>query len=439
MIPSPLLPAARAAACASAHAVLLLALLPAAPAVRALELLPGFEATVFVPAPGATRHLAVGDGGWVFAALARPHDGRGLLAARDEDGDGVADDVRYFGPGLTGSGLALHDGRLYYGKDDEIVRFDLGPDGLPRGRPVSVVAGFPQQRSHAVKAITLDDQGHLYVNVGAPSNACQAQARTRGSPGLDPCPQLERHGAIWRFLADGTGQDQMEDGMRYSTGHRNAMAIDWHDGLGTLFLAQHGRDQLHTLFPELYTEAMSSELPAEEFHRVALGDDLGWPYSYYDPRKGTRVRMPEYGGGPDRAVEGKTPLLGFPGHWAPNDLILLDEDSAPGRGALIAFHGSWNRAEVQQGYRVVFVPLTTDGEVAGPWSTFADGFAGAGPVRTSGDAEHRPTGLAEGPDGAIYVSSAVHGGRIWRIVRTGADAPAPATAATTAPAAAAAP
>jgi mono/diheme cytochrome c family protein len=66
---------------------------------------------------------------------------------------------------------------------------------------------------------------------------------------------------------------------------------------------------------------------------------------------------------------------------------------------------------------------------------FADGFAGA--YKDPGRAAFRPTGLAEGPDGALYVSDDVHG-RIWRITYNGdgadkvAPAPAPAVA-TTAP------
>jgi len=44
-----------------------------------------------------------------------------------------------------------------------------------------------------------------------------------------------------------------------------------------------------------------------------------------------------------------------------------------------------------------------------------------GPDVASGDADHRPTGLAQGPDGSLYVTDDA-GGRIWKIVYTGGTA-----------------
>jgi mono/diheme cytochrome c family protein len=85
-------------------------------------------------------------------------------------------------------------------------------------------------------------------------------------------------------------------------------------------------------------------------------------------------------------------------------------------GAFIAFHGSWNHAPSPQGgYNVVFQRLV-GGKAAGPFVVFADGFAGA--VKEPGRAAHRPTGLAVGPDGALYIADDV-GGRIWRVTYTG--------------------
>ena len=139
------------------------------------------------------------------------------------------------------------------------------------------------------------------------------------------------------------------------------------------------------------------------------------------------------------ASQRQAPVAAFPGHSAPNDLAIYHGTQFPEGyrgGAFIAFHGPWNRTpDPQGGYNVVFQPLA-DGKASGPFVVFADGFAGA--YKDPGRAAFRPTGLAEAPDGALYVSDDVCG-RIWRITYNGdgsdkvAPAPAPAVA-TNAPA-----
>jgi DNA-binding beta-propeller fold protein YncE len=63
-------------------------------------------------------------------------------------------------------------------------------------------------------------------------------------------------------------------------------------------------------------------------------------------------------------------------------------------------------------------PLNGD-RTSGQCEIFADGFAGA--MGSPGQAEHRPSGLAVGPDGSLYVSDDIRG-RIYRIdYRGGAD------------------
>ena len=112
-----------------------------------------------------------------------------------------------------------------------------------------------------------------------------------------------------------------------------------------------------------------------------------------------------------------TPVMAFPGHWAPNAILFYTGNQFPAKyknGAFIAFHGSWNRAPLKQkGYNVVFVPFK-DGKVSGDYEVFAEGFKGAEELESPGDAVTRPCGLAQGADGSLYISDDVKG-TIWKI------------------------
>jgi glucose/arabinose dehydrogenase len=62
--------------------------------------------------------------------------------------------------------------------------------------------------------------------------------------------------------------------------------------------------------------------------------------------------------------------------------------------------------------------MNNEGLPAGDWEVFADGFKGDKPIMNTGDAEYRPCGLAEGPDGSLYVVDS-RKGRVWRIMYKG--------------------
>jgi len=391
-----------------------------------LTLADGFCATVVADDLGPTRHLAVAPNGDVYAALDKKTKGSGIVALRDTSGDYTADRVEYFST-APGSGLRLRNGYLYFGPHTAVWRYRRRSGELvPSGEKEVVVRGFADQPTHDAKSITFDGEGHLYVNVGAPSNACMEETRTKGSPGQDPCPQLKTRGGIWRFDADALGQIHPEDGIRYATGIRNVNALRWHDGVENLYAVQHGRDQLHSLFPDLYTQKESAQMPAEEVFKVDRGDNFGWPYCYYDWMQDEKVLMPEYGGDGQtvgRCDQFEDPIQAFPGHWAPNDLLFYTGNQFPEiyrGGTFIAWHGSWNRAPLpQQGYEVTYSPFE-GAQPAGEYEVFADGFAGADTLASAGAAEYRPTGLAVGPEGSLYVSDDAQG-RIWRITHGGTD------------------
>ena len=386
-----------------------------------LKLPPGFASQVFAKDLGRLRHIAIRSNGDVYANLREPKDGKGLVALRDVDRDGRADTVEYFSEHGGGTGVLVYEDDLYFTSQREVFRRRFLNGALvPGGEAETIVTELPQQDSHAAKSIAIDPEGRLYVNVGAPSNACQEKARAPGSLGLEPCPQLAEQGTIWRFSATKVGQTLANDGIRHATGLRNVVALAWDVDAGALYGVQHGRDQLAALFSSMYTPKESAELPAEEFFRLDAGFVGGWPYTYYDPFRNERMIAPEYGGdGKTPSPKGKypDPLHAFPAHYAPNGLLFYRGTQFPKPyrgGAFVAFRGSWNRGDFgQDGYRVDFLPMKAGRKTAPP-QVFADGFAGTKPLKTSRDARFRPMGLAEAPDGSLFISD-TEKGWIWRI------------------------
>lgn len=370
---------------------------------------------------GGGRHLAVNSNGDIYVKTRRLIDGKGIFLLRDTDNDGKANVVRGFGD-YSGTGIEIHTNYLYASSDSSVMRYKMVNNEVPEGaQPEVIVTGLLDNGVHAAKSLALDAKGYLYVNIGAPSNACQEEDRQPGVPGQDPCPWLENSGGIWRFNANKLGQT-FEDGYRYSTGIRNAVAIDWNTATNELYGLQHGRDQLSTMWPDFYDDEANAELPSEELIRITEGSDFGWPFCYFDHLQNKKVLGPEYGGDgkmQERCADKDQPMLAFPGHWAPNDILVYTGDMFPAKyknGAFIAFHGSWNRApRDQEGYFIVFVPFA-EGKPTGKYEVFADGFTGE--KKTPRGAAARPCGVAQGPDGSLYVSDSKEG-KVWRIMYYG--------------------
>jgi glucose/arabinose dehydrogenase/mono/diheme cytochrome c family protein len=406
---------------------------PSDPENGGIALPGGFEAVVVIDSIGPARHLAVNNNGDIYVKLRFSAKG-GNVALRDTDNDGKADIIQHFGSykdiGSLANGMRIHKGYLYYSSSLAIYRSKLTPGKLiPESEMETVLTDDHGHGAHwhITKPVSFDDKGFMYVPFGTPSNNCMDMANTPGGKpgqlGIMPCPELEQHAGIWRFDANKTGLTQ-KDGTLFATGLRSIVAMDWNKADKSLYVVQHGRDNLHRLFPELYTAWQSAVLPSEEFLKIKEGDDAGWPYYYYDQMQKKKLMTPEYGGDGKKEGKGKElaqPLIGFPGHWAPNDLYFYQGDQFPARyknGAFIAFHGSTNRAPYPQaGYFVAFVPFK-NGAPAGDWEVFADGFAGVDPIVNVKDAIFRPMGIAMGPDGSLYISE-TEKGKIWRVMYKG--------------------
>jgi glucose/arabinose dehydrogenase len=386
----------------------------------------GFCAFVAANDLGIARHMTAAPNGDLYVALmARGGPGSpgtgggGFVALRDADKNGRFE-VKEMVSGASTTGIALHNGYLYLAHPTTIERIKMTAGQLkPTGMPEVIVIGLPSDRQHEDKGIAFDGRGSLYINIGAPSNACQNPDRRPGVKGQDPCPLLEKHAGIWKFDENKLGQTA-DSGTRFATGLRQMPAITWHDN--ALYIAMHNRDQLDTFWPNAFTAKDNAERPAEALFRASKGgENFGWPYCFYDYTMKSFVLNPEYGGDGKqvgRCKEFTNPVAAYPAHWAPVDIMFYTGTQFPAKyrgGAFIAFHGSWNRSPMPQaGYNVTFQPFGK-GQASGMFEVFAQNFAGKEPLMQPNDAVARPDGVEQAPDGSLYISDSQKG-TIWRVM-----------------------
>ena len=329
-----------------------------------------------LPRVRALRPTPAGD---LLASV--PREGKVVLLERDGDGDGRSDGARTLLEGLNRPhGMDLHDGWLYVAETDAVgrVRFD------PAARRASgaferVVTGLPSGGNHWTRTIRFGSDGWLYVSVGSSCNVCVEDD--------------QRRAALLRFRPDGSG------GETYATGLRNAVGFDWRPDTGELYATDNGRDLL------------GDDYPPCELNRVVKGGFYGWPFA-----NGARDPDPDLGEGHEAEIATSIPPAhAFRAHNAPLGIVFLQRDLAPGlaRGtALVALHGSWNRTR-KDGYEVVSLHFGPDGGIEE--RDFVSGFL------LEDEVVGRPVDVAEGADGAVYVSDD-YAGAVYRIAAAGAAA-----------------
>ncbi len=338
------------------------------PGVASLHLPPGFQASVFFSGLKSPRFISFGPRGELF--VAERGSGR-IVALSDPGGKGRAVSERIVISGLNDpTSLTFYQGVLYVDEQTQISRFMLGADGQVTGRRV-IVPNLPAAGQHVTRTALIGPDGTLYVSIGSTCNVCVE---------TDP-----HRAAVWVYNLDGSG------GHLYARGLRNAVGLAVNPWNQQLWVTNNGRDYL------------GDNLPPETVYALQAGGNYGWPYCH-----AATIIDPDLGHAGDcRGVV--RPLIDLQAHSAPLGLAFYKANQFPPQyhGLFIAFHGSWNRS-VPTGYKVVFVPLNSHGQVRGSAQDFATGWL----LKTTSTG--RPVGLAVGPDGSLYVSDD-EGGFIYRI------------------------
>lgn len=376
----------------------------------------GFAATIVADSLGAIRHLAVNKNGNIYVKLGALKDGKGIYYLTDTDRNGTLDKRTGFG-NYPGTGIRIKGNALYASSNSGVYKYQLNEAGeiTDTARVEIIVQGLVDRGRDNAKALALDENDNLYVAVGSYDETCLDAA----GHGIVNCPLLDSVGGIWQFRTNKQNQ-RYADAVHYARGLKNVVGLDWNEATNSLFATQHGRGGLNAKFPKLFTAEQDKALPAETMYELHKGDDAGWPYVYYDPFQHKKIVAPEYGGDGKRSVEGKyiDPVAAFPAHLAPNDLLFYEGTMFQAKyrnGAFIVFHGQ--SQSMKKGYLVAFVPFK-DGKPTGEWEVFADNFTGVDLSKPKSAFQHRPMGIAQGPDGALYVADDLKG-TIFKITYQG--------------------
>nr|BBH89462.1 L-sorbosone dehydrogenase [Thermosporothrix sp. COM3] len=341
------------------------------PGATTLTLPPGFQASIFADGLSAPRFLAFGPDGTLFVAESGADQ---VTALPDPHHTGKATRHVVVASGLDSpTSLAFHQNELYIGETSKITRLLLG-SGYRGIQQRVIIPDLPATGNHTTRTVLIGPDNALYVSIGSSCNNCVEQDKRRAS--------------VWRYALDGS------QGRLYADGLRNAVGMAINPWNQQIWVTNNGRDLL------------GDDTPPETVYALQDGGHYGWPYCHAGD-----IPDPELGK-PDSCHGIIKPLLKMQAHSAPLGLAFYRQQAFPEHyhGLYIAFHGSWNRS-VPTGYKVVFVPLNAQGNVAGPAQDFATGWL------QQNAATGRPVGLAVGPDGALYVSDD-KAGLIYRIVAT---------------------
>ena len=331
----------------------------------------GFSLTLYtgdVPRARLLRFSPAGD-----LLVSRPHAGDIVLLRRDADGDGHPDGMETVIADLQRPhGMDFAGDWLYIAESNRIgrIRFDSAA-GSASGPYEPVVEGLTSNGNHWSKTLRIGPDGQLWLSQGSTCNVCVEEDSRRAT--------------LMRFRPDGSEPEII------ATGLRNSVGFDWAPWSGELYATDNGRDLLGDDFPPC------------ELNRIERGGFYGWPWY-----NGDNVPDPDMGPDPQRdAREPIPPVHDFRPHNAPLGIAFVDTAGWPdryGRTALVALHGSWNRSS-PDGYKVVSLHWTADGIEE---RDFLTGF------NRGGEILGRPVDIAQGPDGAIYISDD-YAGAIYRV------------------------
>jgi len=345
----------------------------------------GFTIAVIATVPSA-RELSVAPNGDLFVGTSK-NSVYVVPSADETPGEAKAFVTIDDSPA---AGVLVHGDWLYVGGQFGVYRlpYKVG-DHTPRGAALKIASVRTNGVSsdHVTTTLAFTD-GNLFASVGSSCDACD--------------PELDATRAtIQEMKPDGSGIHPRAEHIR------NAIALAVNPDSGTLWAGVAGQDEIQPHgHPYEIVDAVTSH---------AGTPDYGWPYCYED-----RKRVP---GAKRSCADVVVPRVVLPAYETPIGATFyptkMDGPHAFPKayrgGLFVALHGSWHKPPVPP--RVAFIPMHGDEPTkAVDWSNpdtqWTEFFGGL--QMSDGSRATRPTGVAVGPKGDLFVSDD-KGGKIYRI------------------------
>jgi glucose/arabinose dehydrogenase len=365
----------------------------------ALKLPEGFKAQVFakVSAAGSDyfrgpRFMAFDPAGNLYLSLGTDNK---VVMLPDHNKDGVADEVVTVADNLNApQGLVFVGGKLLVANQDGIVRLEQNNGRWPATAVTPLIKGLATG-GHTLKTIKLGPDGYLYINVGSSCNVCNEVDPTRAT--------------ILRYTTDGKPAGALVTPGRHAPsaiwarGLRNSQGFAWYPPTGAMYATNDGAD----MRSNQKGGKVNDDLPPEHLNKIEPGVHYGWPHCW-----GNQYTDQNFPGADGFCAKTQPPAITFDSHSTPLGITFLDKAMFPGEyknDAIVALHGSWNRAG-PSGYKLVRVKFKQDkpAEVV----DFATGWLDKHGAQVG--AWGRPVDVIVGTDGALYVSDD-RAGMIYRI------------------------
>jgi glucose/arabinose dehydrogenase len=346
-----------------------------------LTLPAGFEISIFAKLDVAPRMLAFDKNGNLFVSSAKSNQIIMLPRANRDGLSGAS--ILISNQLMAPNGLAFVGDDLLVANEDGVVKLTQKNDVWQK--PIPFISKLPSG-GHTLKTIKIGPDNFLYINVGSSCNVCVEDDPTRAT--------------ILRYTLEGKPAGGLEVVGRHTlapiwaSGLRNSQGFAWHPKTGSMFATNNGAD----MRADKKGGKVNDEIPPEHFNKIEPGKNYGWPHCWGNNGLKSMLEDPNFVGSDNFCKAATPPAITFTSHSTPIGVTFLDKSNFAREyknDAIVALHGSWNRAQLS-GYKLVRVKF--NGETPVEVVYFATGWL------ENNQAWGRPVDVVVGPDGALYVS-----------------------------------